>query len=154
MPGKLVLRYMDNEGESSSFGVYGANFSAANYDAQNTLMDALITAVGNVTRGNQVHTTRMYSDSDGPASGPPADVEAQREQKWLVTYHGDGSLKKFRAEIPTADVQVKPSGTEFMDLTAGVGLALVTAFEAYVRSPDDPAETVTVDTIRLVHRNL
>jgi len=44
--------------------------------------------------------------------------------------------------------------TDVADITSTDWAAFVTAFEAYAKSPDDVAETVTVIDARVVGRNI
>jgi len=85
----------------------------------------------------------------------PTSPYAQRELKWLVTYSGNTSGKKFTIEIACPDVtdNVVPN-TDLADLASTDWAAFVTAFEAYVKSPDNGTEAVTVLSARVVGRNI
>lgn len=79
----------------------------------------------------------------------PSDQNAQVERKWLVTYDdiqaffdpgvnaipNAGFGKIFNLEIATADATLLDNNQEFLDLTAGPGLAFATAFNNIARSP-------------------
>lgn len=68
---------------------------------------------------------------------PPADELANRGQKWLVRAQDSTTGKIFTHELGTADFSQLPSATsDFLDLTAGVGLALKNAFDAIYESPE------------------
>jgi len=85
----------------------------------------------------------------------PTDVFAQRELKWLVHYHGDTTGKKYTHEIPCANPTANlVPGTDLMDLTATDPATWKTAFEGIVVAPDDDTETVTIDYVELVGRNI
>jgi len=85
----------------------------------------------------------------------PTDPFAQRELKWLVHYHGDTTGKKYTLEIPTADPTGRlVTGTDLMDLTETDAATWKTAFEGICMSPDDDTETITIDYVELVGRNL
>lgn len=78
-----------------------------------------------------------------------SDPNAQVERKWLVTYDditaffdppvnaipNAGFGKVFNLEIGTANADLLDNNTEFLDITAGPGLAWVTAFQAMGRTP-------------------
>ena len=79
----------------------------------------------------------------------PTSEFAQRGNKWIIFYHDNtaffdapvnaipnaGYLKPFHVMLPTADNSLLAANETELDITAGVGLALVTAFEAMARSP-------------------
>lgn len=68
---------------------------------------------------------------------PPANELANRGQKWLVRAQDSTTGKIFTHELGTADFSQLPSATsDFLDLTAGVGLALKNAFDAIYESPE------------------
>jgi len=155
-------RYADNtidpktgRPETASFQVAISNLTPANVAAQITLINTLSSAVAALVIGNADGNEVVYDRNDLAAS-PAASPLAQRENKWLVTYQGDTSMKLFRLEIPTADL----SGTHLLpnqdeaDLADADIAAFVTAFEAIARSPDSQTETVTVMSIRHVGRNV
>lgn len=152
MRSKLVLSYYDYSKETSPVGVYGAEIDAANFDAQATLMDNLKAAIEAVTLCTLIKDTRTHSEETYPKTQPTSPY-AQREAKWLVSYTddadpvGDGSF-----EIPGPDLTLLVAADgQFMNLTAGAGLALKTAIQAFYRSKLE--NTVTVTTIQHVGRN-
>lgn len=136
--------------EKSSWAFWIATLTAGNFVAQTGLVSALLTAALDITLGSQ-SASRVLAVSDVSAVVNTNPL-AQRENKWLVRYH-DTAGTKFSLEIPTADLSLLTLGTEFLDLTlAGPIADFVTAFEAVVKSPDDPTLTVTVDSIQFVGR--
>lgn len=147
---KLSLSYKDHDRELGNVGFRFTELSAANFDAQNTLMDSLITAVGNVQVGVLEVETRIATRTDNNAL-PPADPYAQRETKWLVRAR-DSAGDAVQFEIPCADLSLLILNTSNMDLTGGAGAALVTALEAGVLSKAGLA--VTVDEVIHVGRNI
>ena len=153
MPGKMVVRYIDNSGERSIFSVYTAENTAGNIVAQKAAEDALINAIGALSIGN-LDSIHRYSDYTELLASPPASQLAQRENKYMCQYHDTTTGKKFRAEFPCADLLELPSGEEELDLLAGNGATLKSAFEALVVSPDDETHTVVLDRVVYVARNL
>lgn len=143
----------DYSNEKSSFGVTSVTANAGNLAAQQTLAAALVAATEDLTIGEVVKQTQVLVILDSPAI--PTSPYAQRELKWLVSYIGDSSGKTFSVEIAAPDItdNVVPN-SDVADLTSTDWAAFVTAFEAYVRSPDNGTETVTVVGARLVGRNI
>lgn len=153
MPGKLTATYLDASNEKSSVTVTGPTLVAGNIAAQTTLMNSLITAIAAIILGTHSKTAVVASEAQ-LSDVPPVNQFAQRENKWLVTYTGNTSNKKFQVEIPTPDLDKLVPGTDLADATDADVIAFVTAFEAFVLSPDNGTEAVTVLSIRFVGRNL
>lgn len=143
----------DYSDEKSSWGVAIVTLTAANVAAQQTLLDALTTATDGIVLTSSVKEETVYKRTPH-AGAQPTDSAAQRENKWLVRYVGDATFKKFQVEIPGADLSLLSTApqTDFADLDGAEMAAFVTAFEAVVRSPNDPTETVTVSSIQFVGR--
>jgi len=138
--------------ESASITLAIATLSAANVVAKKALIDTLRTTIATLVIGVDAKhelTFEKVITSQNRASS----TLAQRENKWLVRYHGNTSLKKFQCSIPTADLSLLPDGSEFLDMTDTDPAAFKSAFEAIVVSPDDGAEAVTVDSVQFVGRN-
>lgn len=147
---KLQLSYKDHDREIGSVGFRGIEFTAANFDAQNTLQDAVIAAVAGLTLGVLEVETRQATRSDNNAL-PPADPFAQRETKFLVKGRDSGGAS-VTFELPCADLSELTLNENKVDLTAGAGLALKTALEAYAISKAELA--VTIDEVLHVGRNI
>jgi hypothetical protein len=80
---------------------------------------------------------------DQGSAVPPADQGSNRGEKWLYRVQDDVTGQIYTHEIGTADPAQLPSPTsDFVDLTAGNGLALKTAIEAVYESPDGNAGTL------------
>lgn len=107
-----------------------------------------------------ISTEMWVGDKTLVSSTRPTDPDAQRERKGLVTYTGNTTGKKFTFTIPT--IRTKTSGgaslivpgTDLFNLTLAPLAALVTGIQGFARTPDDDQETVTVQSIRLVGRNI
>jgi len=136
--------------EKSNWAVWISTLTAGNIVAQLGLVSALNTAVLGITLGSQAATNVLAVSTQSAVVN--TNPLAQRENKWLVRYH-DSASTKFTVEIPTADLSLLDTGTEFLNLADGGPIAdFVTAFEAVVKSPDDPTLSVTVDSIQFVGR--
>jgi hypothetical protein len=135
--------------EKSSWAFWISTLTAGNIAAQLGLISALYTAALDLTLGSQAGS-RVLAVATASAVENTNPL-AQRENKWLVRYH-DSASTRFTLEIPTADLSLLDTGTEFLDLAGTEAAAFVTAFEAVVKSPDDPTLTTTVDSIQFVGR--
>lgn len=149
MTSRLVLTYRDNSGEKSVATFQGVSLSAANYDAQVALQGTLETAIAGLVDGTLYKRMRVASESIIGLSLPASGV--QREIKYLVRYHDNVTGQQLRSELPCADLSQLVANKEFVDITAGAGLAFKNAFEAYVVS--DAGNAVVVDEIIFVARN-
>jgi len=139
------------ETTTSEFAV--TTITAGNLVAQTALHDDLIDAIDDIIIG--VEAKRTLISARQVLSGLPAsDPLAQKENKWLVRYHGSTAFRKYVVSIGTADLTLLAGGSEFLDITtvASPGLAFKTAFEAVVRDPNDVAESVVVDSVQFVSR--
>lgn len=153
MPTLNGFQITDYSNEKSSFQVTSPDVNAGNLAAQQTLAAALAAAVDSLTIGALTKQTMNLVILDNPAI--PANVYAQRELKWLVSYIGDSSGKIFQTEIAAPDLTDNVVvNSDVANLASTDWAAFVTAFEAFVRSPDDPTETVTVLRAENVGRNL
>jgi len=144
-----MLQYMDNTEERSLAQFQGVVMTAANFDAQVTLQNAITAAVAGLCDGALTKTTRVASVVEASPGAPGVGV--QREIKFLVRWHAEAG-SNYRTELPCADLTKLVSGQEYVDLTAGAGLAFVTAFEGYVKG-DDGSTAAVVDSITFVTRN-
>jgi len=147
------IQITDYSDEKSTFNVVSVTANAGNLAAQQTLAADLVAAIDDLVIGEITKQEQCLVILDTPAI--PTSPYAQREMKWLVSYSGDTSGKKFSIEIPTPDItdNVVPN-TDVADLSSADWAAFVTAFEAYARSPENGTETVTVLGARLVGRNI
>jgi len=138
--------------ESGSVSLPITTLTAANYAAKKTLIDNLINALEGICLGNPAKSEIVIAREIISVT-PASDAHAQRENKFLMRYHSATLGQKFQASVPTADLDQLMTNSEFVDLTAGTGLALKTAFEAIVQSPNDAAEAVVLDSVQFVGRN-
>ncbi len=143
----------DYSNEKSSFSVTSVTANAGNLAAQQTLAANLAAAVDDLTIGELTKQQMALVILDTPAI--PTSPYAQRELKWLVQYQGATSGKLFSTEIAAPDITDNVViNTDVADLASTDWDAFKTAFEAYVKSPDNGTEAVTVVGARLVGRNI
>lgn len=148
-----TFQITDYSNEKSSFQVTSVTANAGNLAAQQTAAAALAGAVDDLTIGELTKQQMALVILDAPAI--PTNPFAQRELKWLVQYVGDASGKIFNTEIAAPDITDNVLvNSDRADLTSTDWAAFVTAFESYVRSPDNGTETVTVLRADLVGRNI
>lgn len=129
-----------------------------------TQIGALRTAIEGLTIGVPASENQTVFDTL-LSQDLPASEYAQRGNKWLVSYHdntqffdapvnaipNESYLRKYRVMIPTADNSLLEDNEKRLDLTAGAGLAFVTAFEAMAKSP--AGGSVVVDFIEQTNVN-
>lgn len=142
----------NGEPETSSWQVAITTCTPANVAATETACGNLLTAIQAVGLGSNQNKQLTYARTFLAAT-PAASQLAQRENKWLARYHDATTFKKYTVSWPCADLTKLASGEEFLDLTADPGLALKTAFEAVVVSPDDSTHAVVLDSVQFVGRN-
>ena len=142
---------VDHDGETGVISLGGPNMTAATFDAVAALIETLGTAIDGITLGT-LGRKSVEAIVDPGSAALPADPFAQREFKWVVEYTDTTTGKTYRREIPTANLALLVPGTEMMDISAGAGLAFVTAFEAYVTS--EVGNVIEVDRVVFVARDL
>lgn len=134
-------------GEKASFEITTVDLTAGNVAAQMGLLATLWSTIDAILLGNIARRSVVFASS-APDDTEVTDPLAQRENKWLVRYH-DTSGRKFRVELPTANLSLLATGTEF--LGGAEATAFQAAFEAVARSPVD-ASAVVLDGIQFVGR--
>jgi len=142
----------NGEPESGTIRLPITTLTAGNLTAQLALIADLENALEGITIGNPAKSEVQLSKTVISVA-PASEATAQRENKWLLRYHGNTLHQKFVASLPTADLEQLMENDEFIDLSTGTGAALKSAFEAIVKSPNDAAEAVTLDTVQFVGRN-
>lgn len=148
-----TFQITDYSNEKSSFALTSITANAANLAAQQTAAAALAGAIDALTIGELTRQSMSLVILDTPAI--PTNPYAQRELKWLVQYIGDASGKIFQTEIGAPDLTDNTVlNGDIADLASTDWAAFVTAFESFVRSPDNGTETVTVLKAEVVGRNI
>lgn len=150
MASKLIISTRDYSDESSKTTFEGIDLTGANFDAQNTLMDNLVAAAQAILVGHIYKDRRVAVESD--IAGVVASPYAQREMKWLVSFTDQTLGDRLNVELPAPALSFLVPGSDLIDMTATEVVAFIAAFEAFYRV--NGANTVNVETIRLVGRNL
>lgn len=145
MANNVYIPIIDYSNEVSSVGIH--------VDAPTDLqITAFFSAVNGVSLGTLEKSVLVEkTNKDAGSTTPPTDKFAQRELKWLCKYTDNVTLLRYRFEIACADADLLVGNTDMIDLTAGAGLALKTAFQAAAVSPDGNA--VTLNSVEFVGRN-
>lgn len=144
--------FQDYSREKSRVRMQFQDMTAANYDATKTLMDNVRTAILGVQQENCEQTYIVVAQSIFNSRAPATAKNSQRESKWLLTLADTTTNKLSRHEIPIAKLDLVTANTDFMDLSAGAGLALKTAIEAGVKSPAGNA--VSLISVQFVGKRL
>lgn len=150
MTSRLTLTVRDYSNELSTVSLPGLDLTAANFDAQDALWDALQTAIDAIIIGIISDRKLLAQDID-VSPDLPTNAFAQRELKWLVRWVGNVT-GQHTSEIPTPDATLTLAGTDNLNLGVGAGAAFVTAFEAVVRDEGDASSDV--QSVILVGRKL
>ena len=155
MPGYAAysITFRDHNGELSNVRVHTDEVSGAalDYDAMLVEFVALQDAIAAITLGTKQKAERIQGNLVTNADA--ADINAQRERKWLVQYHDATSLKNYTLELPCADLaRLDPNDKGNANIgDAGLVDAFITALQAYGTSPTGGA--IVVDEISHVGRN-
>jgi hypothetical protein len=162
MSTRAVFPVVDYDGEQSSTKIWVQDIGAGNYAAVTQDIDELKDAILTLILGNVLYAGFSKQFPENPAQ--VTDQDAQREAKWLVTYRdtlqfldaptnvvaNTGYGKVFNVEIPCANLNLLTGNVDSIDLTAGVGLAFKTAFEANARSPYNHTSTAASGWVELL----
>jgi hypothetical protein len=138
--------------ESTNWRIAVATLTAANLVAKTALINALLAAVDTLILGEPA-ITEVIQDRQILSVSPAATQLAQRENKMLLRFIDGATNQKFTVSIGTFDLSKLPLHSEFLDLTAGDGLALKTAFDAIAVNPEVAADPVTLQSVQFVGRN-
>lgn len=148
-----TLNKRTGQPESAHFRVPIITATPATIANIETLVGNLKVAINGISNGVFSSSEIVYSGTDA-VSTRAASTSDQRENKWMCRYHDATTGRKSRVTIPVADLSVLADGEEFLDLTADPGLAFKTAFEAIVRDEVTPGNSIVLDSVQFVGRNL
>jgi hypothetical protein len=148
--------FRDKGGEVGNFGVYGLLQNEDDFAANNTLAEALNTALNNATLGQEVQWSYGGIQTIVNPSGKASSASAQRENKLLIRYHDAVNLKVMTATIPTIDLPnlvFETDANDFVSLSSPSFMSgLVTAWQAFVVNPETNNLTI-IDSAQYVGRN-
>lgn len=132
---KITFSTLDRLGKPSSTEFNADNaVTGPQVQAVADALDALI--LGSPVKAVSAVVTVV----DQGSAAPPASNLANRGDKWLMRIQDSTTGQIYTHEIGTADYSQLASPTsDFVDITAGNGLAFKTAIEAAYESPDGNA---------------
>lgn len=145
-------RKTNGDPESGNYRFPITTITPANLAAVQTAIATFRGAVAALVLGN-LFKYEIIAQVTETAKTPAASQLAQRENKFLVRFHDSTTGQKASVSIPTADLSKLTANSEFVDITAGDGLAFKNAFEAIAVSPYDASHSVVVDSVQFVGRN-
>lgn len=121
----------------------GTALNAANFDAQKTLSDALVAAIGGVCNGvvadKALIAERVQSDNT------PTDGSATIYTDWIVEYtDASTGVGTYRTRIgtPNLDAALRQTFSNEADLSNAAWVAFVDAFQNYVKTPSGNAASI------------
>jgi len=150
----ISIQYLDHSNERKSLRVYGGEITAVSLPGFLTQFGALTAALDAVTLGTR--SKESWGEETVVSNAVPASSAAQIETELLVQYQGATTEQPFSFRIPTADYTAFNfvANTDEVILSgAGASAAttaLITAFEAIAKSPNDETEAVVVTGMRVV----
>jgi hypothetical protein len=136
MASQLEASYQDYSQEMSRIRVNITQMTAANFDAQVTLQNTLLTKILALQVENAQQNKRVIALNNYITGAAAANPLSQRENKLLVTYEDATTHAKTRMEIPLFDLTLLLPGTDLIDTTEAAWTEFVTAFEAVVVFPN------------------
>lgn len=163
--GLYTITMLDYSKEKSTTQFNTGAVTAVSLPGLLTQIGTLRAAIEGITLG--VVNRESLKVFDTPlANTPPSDKNAQREDKWLISYEdtteyfdapvnaipNEGYRKVFSFEVATPDRDLVDGNTDFADISTGAMATFVTAFEAMCKSPY--GGSVNVLSAKYVGRNL
>lgn len=112
-------------------------------------------AIEGITEGI-VAKEQWVGDSTDLSALAPTAVTAQVERKWLGRYHDTVTQKKYRFEIPTAELVTGRllANSDFANMADTNMAAFKSWFDGFARSPDNDTNAVVLDSMQHVGRNI
>jgi len=149
--------WSDYDGEPGSMTVNTVEITAANVDAQQSLLTTLRTAMNDITIG--VVNKSVLSDIGWDTSAPTTNPFGQREIKWVIIVEDTAGNKYKANEIPTADLSLLTGNQKYIIKNGVVSVTdpdgfvadFKTAYEAVAVS--NAGLTVTIIDMYQVGRN-
>jgi len=107
-----VFSFSDYDGEPSNVTINTVEITAANLDAQATLLSTLRTAINAIILGGV--SQLVIRDTVWDTAVPATDPFAQREIKWVIIAE-DTAGNKFKSnEIPMANLDLLANGSKYI----------------------------------------
>lgn len=128
--------------KASRTSVHIPTLTTGNIVAQTALAATFLAACQAISLGNTGAQT-LIADVIDPGKVPSANTAAQRENKWLVSCVETGTGNPVTFTVPCYDSDLIAADGESMDTTTTEYTDMVAATNAFVRSNDGTAVTVT-----------
>lgn len=141
------ISWRDHSRETSHCKLNCVTLTAGNVAAQETALEAIVTALAPLNFGTISKRSLVYNNTI-ISSQAPGDSDAQREKKAVVLMRDTTDQSLFKFEIPCMRNKLSGGGdlmapySDDYDLAETNVAALVTALEAFVYSPHGHASAV------------
>lgn len=134
MAGKMTFTLLDHSNEQSTMQLYTPDLNAGNIggytdDTLGGELGDMRLAISALSLMNHLRRSVVATQIVDVAT-LPADSNAQRERKALVTYRDTVTGKSYSLTIPGFNMVGAESGTDVLDLDVAQWVAFRTAFEA------------------------
>jgi len=107
-----TFSWSDYDGEPANMTINTVEITAANLDAQQTLLTTLRTALNDITIG--VVNKSVVSDIGWDNNSPTTNPFGQREIKWVIIAE-DTAGNKFKSnELPMANLDLLANGSKYI----------------------------------------
>jgi len=145
--GAVSVQYVDYDGDKIQTSFEGVAMSAANFDAQVTAENAIVTAIDAISLLTRINTVRT-AVTDPLIVANPVNPFAQTNIQWIVEYVDDTTGGVYTWRIGGADLSLADTlyngAPALTGGPGGAGEDLKTALDAYARHD---AHTITVQAI-------
>jgi len=153
-PIEISLR--DKGGEVGTMRAYGITITEADFDDDQTLRTAFVTAIDGATLGQLIQSNYGGELRIVNPVSKASSASAQRENKLLVRYYDSVTFEKFTSTIPTIDLPNLVFETDARDFVSKASpaaiVALVSAWQAFIVNPETQNLTL-IDSLEYVGRN-
>jgi len=159
MGSKVTYTLLDVADKRTTFELFGAPITGANYDAQIALVSGIRAALDAITLAT-VAKEDILSKTTDISSAIPGSPYAKRQLKVLVRCHGTTSGEKFHFTFGAPDLgalTLESNGENIqLDDSGGSGVMddFVQAIQSYGMNPEDDTDVLVVDEAILVGRNI
>lgn len=149
MAGRVTFSILDFSNEVGRVGMWTPDLDSGNVDsyvddAPTGFLGDMRLALNDLIDGNHLRRTVTATIISDVAT-LPADPDAQRERKAMVTYRDTVTGKTYRLEIPTFNMEGAQAGTDVVDTSGANWQSFITQFEAnFVSELGNAVEVVNV----------
>lgn len=144
--GRYVVSWIDADNDKMQTGFEVTDMTALNFADEVTAQNALLAALVAVTLGANSGYQRIAAVQENSVA-PPANNFAQTNIQWIMEYEDTTTGNRYTYRVPTAnlaDATIEYNGAPALDLSAGDGLQLKTAFDDVVLHDGNPVSLIAV----------